>query len=205
MTGGANMAKIAAASKSSSRVVGVFARGAVLLAMAAMLAGLNCDGVAAQSASAKTPDKQTIRFVSLRSDRVNVRAGPGKEYKISWIFRRAGLPLEITKQFGNWRQIRDSEGSVGWVHHSLISRRRTALVLPWEAAKSAKGGGKAVTAPIMAAPSDASRVRALVEAGALVGLVSCDSRWCQVSVRDFRGWIEKSRLWGVYPNEVIGH
>ena len=46
---------------------------------------------------------------------------------------RAGRPpVEITAEFDTWRKIRDSEGSEGWVLHSLLSGRRTALVAPWK-------------------------------------------------------------------------
>ena len=35
------------------------------------------------------------RFVSLKSDRVNMRKGPGTDYPTAWVYRRAGLPLEV--------------------------------------------------------------------------------------------------------------
>ena len=68
------------------------------------------------------------RYVSLKSDHVNVRAGPTKDNYVAWIYTRAGLPVEITAEFENWRRVRDSEGSEGWVYHSMLSGRRTAVV-----------------------------------------------------------------------------
>src|SRR5947209_2486351 len=76
------------------------------------------------------------RYVSLKSDRVNLREGPSKDHRTSWVFQRAGLPVEITAEFEIWRKIRDSEGAEGWVLHSLLSGRRTALVLPSRKADS---------------------------------------------------------------------
>ncbi len=70
------------------------------------------------------------RFVSLKSDRVNVRAGPNKDQDVRWVYTRAGMPVEITAEFENWRRIRDWEGAEGWVYHSLLSGKRTALVVP---------------------------------------------------------------------------
>ena len=70
------------------------------------------------------------RFVSLKSDRVNVRAGPNKDQDVAWVYTRAGMPVEITAEFENWRRIRDWEGAEGWVYHSLLSGRRTAVVVP---------------------------------------------------------------------------
>src|SRR6185312_6529528 len=72
------------------------------------------------------------RFVSLKADRVNARIGPSRENEVTWVYTHAGLPVEITAEYGNWRRIRDWEGSEGWVYHSLLSGRRTALVVPKE-------------------------------------------------------------------------
>src|ERR1700742_2554564 len=68
------------------------------------------------------------RFVSLKPDRVNVRTGPTRDQDVSWVYTRAGLPVEITAESDNWRRIRDSEGAEGWVYHSMLSGRRTAVV-----------------------------------------------------------------------------
>ena len=39
------------------------------------------------------------------------------------------LPVEITAKFENWRRIRDSDGTEGWVYHSLLSGKRTGMVI----------------------------------------------------------------------------
>ncbi len=87
------------------------------------------------------------RYVSLKSDRVNLREGPSKDHRTNWVFQRAGLPVEITAEFETWRKIRDSEGAEGWVLHSLLSGRRTALIFPSRKAESvellAKAGNRA--------------------------------------------------------------
>ena len=71
------------------------------------------------------------RFVSLKASEVNSRVGPGAEYQIAWVFKRAGLPVEVLAEFENWRQVRDSDGVTGWVAAPLLSARRTAMVAPW--------------------------------------------------------------------------
>ena len=68
------------------------------------------------------------RFVSIKADRVNVRGGPDKDHDVAWIYTRVGWPVEITAEFENWRRIRDSDGSEGWVYHSLLSGKRMAAV-----------------------------------------------------------------------------
>jgi len=139
------------------------------------------------------------RFVSLKSDRVNLRAGPSTEYPTGWVFRRAGLPLEVIKEFESWRQVRDAEGATGWVLQSLLSGRRTGLVLPWEI----KSGQKAPQVPIRANDSESAGVVINVEAGVIANLHSCDGRWCRVSVDTYAGYIEQKKLWGVYEGETI--
>lgn len=84
------------------------------------------------------------RFVSLKSDRVQVRQGPGTDHKILWVFNRVGLPVEVIQEFENWRQVRDQDGSVGWVAHSLLSARRTAVILAWAAGQTKSGAAKPV-------------------------------------------------------------
>src|SRR5262249_52520079 len=90
-----------------------------------------CAAALAQSADAAIGPVTKLpvpRFVSLKTDNVNVRQGPTKEHAVAWIFHRAGLPVEIIAEFEIWRRIRDSEGAEGWVYHSLLSGRRTALI-----------------------------------------------------------------------------
>ena len=66
------------------------------------------------------------RFVSLKSDEVNLRTGPGKRYPIDWIYRRRGLPVEIIDEFDDWRRVRDHDGTVGWVHRFMLVSQRTS-------------------------------------------------------------------------------
>jgi SH3-like domain-containing protein len=173
-----------------------------------LLLAVGTPGLAAaqiRSADAGTPGQAlgasglpVPRFVSLKSDRVHSRQGPGTDHKVLWVYRRAGLPLEVIREFDGWRQVRDSEGAEGWVLQSLVSGRRTALVLPWEVK-----GGKAPKVELRSDDRESAAPVAIVEAGVIVNIRSCDSRWCDVSVGDYRGYLQQKRLWGVYPGEII--
>lgn len=157
---------------------------------------------AAQPPPAAAPSGSGLpvpRFVSLKSDRVNLRNGPGTDYPTGWVYRRVGLPLEVMKEFEAWRQVRDSEGATGWVLQSFLSGRRTGLVLPWER----KPGGEPPLVPIRAGDSGSSLVVVKVEAGVIADLHSCDGRWCRVTVDRYNGYIEQNKLWGVYDGERI--
>ncbi|MEA2954136.1 MAG: hypothetical protein QOJ96_3656 [Alphaproteobacteria bacterium] len=134
------------------------------------------------------------RFVSLKADKVNMHVGPAKTYDVTWVYTRAGLPVEITAEFENWRRIRDGEGSEGWVYHSLLSGRRTGVVMP---------RAKDELVAIRDKADAAAAVTAQLQAGVLGTVKKCTGSWCRISGNKFDGWIEQDRLWGVYPNEKV--
>jgi SH3-like domain-containing protein len=134
------------------------------------------------------------RFVSLKSDRVNVRSGPNKDQEVRWVYTRAGMPVEITAEFENWRRIRDWEGAEGWVYHSLLSGRRSAVVVPTL---------KDDLVPLYEGPDAKSAETARLQSGVLGQLKSCNGTWCQFVGKNFDGWIRQERLWGAYPNEKV--
>lgn len=179
----------------------------LLLAPAGASAGAPTDPAAAAGgmpgeASAIAPTGSGLpvpRFVSLKSDRVNLRNGPSTEYPTGWVFRRAGLPLEVIKEYDAWRQVRDAEGTTGWVLQTLLSGRRTGLVLPWEI----KRGKPKPQVPLYEGDSASARVVVNVEAGVIANLIGCDGRWCRVSVENYAGYVEQKKLWGVYDGEII--
>lgn len=138
---------------------------------------------------------QVPRFVSLKSNRVNVRKGPSIEHAVAWVFSRAGLPVEIIAEFENWRHIRDSEGSEGWVFHALLSGRRTALVMPWVKER------QEVT--LLDAASSSADAVAQLEPGVLGSIYKCDGKWCNFAVGKYTGWIQQEKLWGVYRGEEL--
>lgn len=143
------------------------------------------------------------RYASLKTDRVNLREGPSKDHRTLWVFQRAGLPIEIVAEFETWRRIRDSEGTEGWVLHSLLSGRRTSIVT------AGKTGDKAAAVPLRAKADDASAEEARLQAGVIGSVKSCTGSWCRVVVAlpqkggDVDGYIRQDRLWGVYPNERV--
>jgi SH3-like domain-containing protein len=180
----------------------VLQRLSISIAVSLGLALLACVGVAAAEDSVRhaavEPGKASLpvpRFVSLKSDKVNVRKGPSTDQAIVWIFSRAGLPVEVIAESDNWRRVRDSEGADGWVFHSLLSARRTVLVTPW-----AKGEE---SVPLLASKSTGSRAVAALQSGVLGSVLDCDGEWCQVSVDDYSGYVQQDKLWGVYRGEEV--
>jgi len=165
------------------------------LMLAACLLGTSAIAAASAKDSTLTTSGLPVpRYVSLKSDHVNVRAGPTKDNDVAWVYTRSGLPVEITAEFENWRRVRDSEGAEGWVYHSLLSGRRTAVITM----KS-----KDDLASLYERPDAASAVSARLQAGVVAQVRHCASGWCRVAGDGFDGWIEQQRLWGVYADEKV--
>jgi SH3-like domain-containing protein len=135
------------------------------------------------------------RYVSLKSDHVNLREGPSKDHATKWIYQRAGLPVEITAEYETWRRIRDSEGAEGWVLHSLLAGKRTALVAPWKK--------EVPPLSLYAEASDASPVVAKLAPGVIAGVKKCDGKWCRLKGEGYDGFMMQTSLWGVYPDEKV--
>jgi SH3-like domain-containing protein len=134
------------------------------------------------------------RFVSLKADKVNMHVGPAKTYEVKWRYQRAGLPVEITGEYENWRRIRDSDGTEGWVYHSLLSGRRTGVVTL---------RAKDELIPLRGKPNPEGSVIAQLETGVLGNVKRCSGGWCRLVGDGFDGWLPQEKLWGVYPNEPI--
>jgi SH3-like domain-containing protein len=154
-------------------------------------------GTAAQAASDSSSQSglPVPRFVSLKSDKVNVRGGPTKDNDVAWVYTRPGLPVEITAEYENWRRIRDWEGAEGWVYHSLLSGKRTALVT------KAKNADELVA--VYDSPDAKAPVKARLQPGVVGTVKRCADGFCRVIGEGFDGYVEQERLFGVYLNEKV--
>jgi SH3-like domain-containing protein len=145
--------------------------------------------------STATPNEPSLpvpRFVSFRTDPVNLRTGPGVRYPVEWIYMRRRLPVEIIAEFETWRQIRDVDGAEGWVHQSMLSGRRTGMI---------KGQAQA----LRKTNADQSDTLAMLEPGVVIDVQRCpgESPFCRVEVNGMQGWLKRDQFWGVYPQEKI--
>lgn len=156
---------------------------------------------AAAPHKAPAPDKDATeglsglpvpRFVSLKSDKdAYLRSGPGIRYPVLWAYRRKGLPVEVIREYGIWRQVRDIGGSVGWMNKQLISGNRTAVVT-------------GTVRTMYATPDLAGRAVWRIAPGAIVRVVLCSEAWCRVDRGGKSGYMLRVQLWGVSPTETIG-
>lgn len=128
------------------------------------------------------------RFVTLRFEEVNVRTGPGSRYPIRWVYKRKGMPVEITEEFGDWRKIRDVEGDEGWSHKSQLAGTRSVII---------REDGVLQRYPEADAPPMLKAHK-----GVTARLLECDIDWCEVQIQSYKAWLPKKRVWGVYPKEI---
>lgn len=130
------------------------------------------------------------RFVSLASDVVNMRTGPGLRYPILWVFKKQGLPVKIIREFDVWRQIRDHDGEEGWVHKTLLTGRRSVLI-----------ENKIRT--LYEEPTLESRPVVKLEPGVIADLEYCEQDWCYLEVAGYTGWLQRDHVWGLLPDETF--
>jgi SH3-like domain-containing protein len=131
------------------------------------------------------------RFASLDSSEVNLRAGPGKDYPILWVYQRRGLPVEIIQEFDTWRRIRDRDGTVGWVQQNLLSGKRGALVI--DEARTLRTD-----------PTGGAKPVAILQPGVVAQIAECGTdNWCRIEVKGYKGWLRRDDFWGTYPDEVF--
>jgi len=164
------------------------------LAAASGLIFLATAHVAAETGVGPKSGLPMPRFVSLKPDRVNVHGGPTRDHEVTCVDTRAGLPVEITAETDHWRRIRDWEGSEGWVYHSLLSGRRTALIAPKD---------KTQLVPLLDTSDANGTVVAQLQAGVLALVKRCSGTWCRIAGARFDGWVRQEQLWGVYLNEKV--
>lgn len=132
------------------------------------------------------------RFVSLKSNTAMLRTGPDdRRFPIQWEYRRRGLPMEILREYNIWRQVRDPDGTIGWMNKSLLTGERTGFIT---------GGIRT----LYTAPDLQSRVAWRIEPGTVVTITLCENIWCRVSNAGRSGYILRNQMWGTYPNEAIG-
>jgi SH3-like domain-containing protein len=168
-----------------SRAPGRSRRGLWLPLLAAFFLTLSTVGGAAQPSRSGLP---LPRFASLDAERINARTGPGKQYPIRWVYARKTMPVKIVDEFDTWRRIEDPDGDRSWVHVSLLSGRRTAMVV-------------GETRSLRRMPDAESRALARMEPGVIGRLLGCSGAWCELEVGSSQGWVERTAIWGVLETE----
>ena len=129
------------------------------------------------------------RYISIKSDQANIRVGPSKNYPIVIKYITKNFPLKVVDEYNEWRKVEDFQNNVGWIHKSLISGKRTGLIIALkekhvEVYNSVYGNsiGKIGTQNI-------------------VFIEKCKINWCSITFNNYSGWINKKNIWGVKNKE----
>ncbi len=160
-----------------------------LAVISVLIVAYGASAVSAQDRRGPVTNLPLPRYVSMKAAEGNVRRGPSLTHRIDWVFKRRGMPLQITAEYGNWRKVQDRDGAGGWVHYALLSGVRTVLI-------------ESDLLPVYTTPDPNSQINAHFESGVVARLGSCTLEWCRISAGGYRGWTQKGNLWGVDPSEV---
>ena len=131
------------------------------------------------------------RYVSLKSDDANIRVGPSMNYPIEIKYIIKNYPLKVLDEYEEWRKVEDFKNNVGWIHKSLITGTRTAVVL----SKDNKN--------IELFNTLNGNIIGEIGKGNIIYLEKCKIDWCLISAENFKGWMDKKNIWGVKQNEII--
>jgi SH3-like domain-containing protein len=139
----------------------------------------------AAPAERQTPSGMPVpRYVSLKFDKVNARAGPGDDHRLLWVYHARGLPLQVIAETLEWRRVCDPEGATAWVHKRVTDGRRTTM------------NTRATPFVLLRRPRADSRPAAYLNPKALATLDRCSKGWCKVSADHAAGWAREGELWG---------
>ena len=131
----------------------------------------------------KSFSNESINFLSLKNNEVNLRQGPSFKYPIKLTYNKKYLPVIILDKSETWRKIKDFENNSGWIHVSQLSKKSSAINIKNNSILFKK-------------PTIYSKPIAKLEAGRLVLIKRCKEKWCKITTGGFKGWIFENSLWG---------
>ncbi len=130
------------------------------------------------------------RFVSLRASKIYLRSGPGMNFPVQWVYQRRHMPVEVIAEYDTWRKVRDWQGTVGWVHQSMLDGARYALITGAERALHTE-------------PAESAPPTARLMPGVVAEILRCQGAWCRLDAGGYKGWLKRSEFYGVYADEKL--
>lgn len=135
-----------------------------------------------------TPSKLPVpRFVSLRFNKVNGRAGPSEDYPIKFVYKRQNLPVKINAETQEWRRITDPDGAIVWVHKRNLQSKRTLII------RSSKTA--IINIPLYSKPNLQSKIIAQINNGTICEILKSEAGWRKVKIGNYTGWIIANDAW----------
>ena len=124
-------------------------------------------------------------FLTLRNDKVNLRQGPSFDYPVKIFYKKKFLPVLVMEKSDNFRKIKDHENNSGWIHISQLSKKKAAITIDDDLI-------------LFSNSTVYSNPIAVIKKGRLVKINKCKDEWCKISSGEFKGWLEKKSLWGLF-------
>ncbi|MDG7056183.1 MAG: hypothetical protein LKM44_01695 [Wolbachia endosymbiont of Meromenopon meropis] len=122
-------------------------------------------------------------FVSTKSNKINMRTGPGVNYPVTWIYTCKNLPLKIIEEFENWKKVCDIKEDCGWIRSNLLSNKRYAMIK-----ENTYGYQK---------QNMNSKITMKIDKYAIMKIEKCSEKWCLLSFSKGKAWIQKKCIYGV--------
>jgi SH3-like domain-containing protein len=124
-------------------------------------------------------------FATLKNSPVNMRVGPGEEYKIKFVYVLKGIPLLVVAKFKNWLKVIDSDGDVGWMFKSFLYSPNMYVILTQDSELYAKADHR-------------SSVIAHVKKNVIVTFVTLENSYAFVKHGSgLSGWLPSNVLFGI--------
>lgn len=138
-------------------------------------------------AAGETPSKLPVpRFVSLKYEKVNSRAGPDQEYPLRFVYRRRGLPVKVIAETDDWRRIEDPEGTKVWVHKRVLDAKQTLIIKSSSLHK----------VKLYKSYKENARIIASLNNGVIAEIIEKREGLRKIKVGRYTGWIKANDAWG---------
>ncbi|WP_168464465.1 SH3 domain-containing protein [Wolbachia endosymbiont of Ctenocephalides felis wCfeT] len=122
-------------------------------------------------------------FVSTKSNKINMRTGPGFHYPVKWIYTCKNLPLKVMEEFEDWKKVCDINEDCGWIKSSLLSGKHYAII-------------KEDTCGYQKQSID-SKVTMEIDKFVVMKIEKCSEEWCFLSAPKRKAWVQKKYVYGI--------
>jgi len=116
------------------------------------------------------------------SPRANLRAGPGKEHRVTWEVNRF-MPLLQIGQQDDWIRVRDVDGDTHWIFGELVTERIDCITI------------KELRANIRKSPSSAGGKWFTVEKYTSFKRVETKGKWVKIEYMGQEMWVFNTLVW----------
>ena len=121
-------------------------------------------------------------YLILKSNKVNVRYGPGFDYPIKFIYKKKNLPIRVIDKKENFRRIIDFKNNSGWIHASQLKKGEAFILLEEQI--------------LFTKPTKYSKPILKISKGRLLLVKKCKAKWCKIKTEKYIGWLKTNNVWG---------